>query len=72
MAETQNPQPVIDEHRLPVGTVATVEGRVAVLIGTDGGPVRWQWLNGDWTAIPFGPIAAHGHVLDLPAEPTDT
>lgn len=49
----------------PVGTVAVVEGRTAVLIGKDDGPRRWQWLNGDWTSIPLGVVEAFGHVRDL-------
>lgn len=55
----------------PVGTVAVVEGRLAVLIGKDGGSRRWQWLNGDWTAIPLGRVEVRGHVGDLTPTPTD-
>jgi hypothetical protein len=46
----------------PVGTVGLVEGRTAVLIGRSGGPRRWQWLNGDWTAIPLGAVKVLGHL----------
>lgn len=53
----------------PVGTVAVVEGRTAVLIGKDDGARRWQWLNGDWTAIPLGEVEAFGHVRDLTTPP---
>lgn len=49
----------------PVGTVAVVEGRTAILIGKDDGPRRWQWLNGDWTSIPLGHVETFGHVRDL-------
>jgi hypothetical protein len=52
----------------PVGTVAVVEGRTAVLIGKDGGARRWQWLNGDWTAIPLGEVEAFGHVYSRMVE----
>jgi hypothetical protein len=52
-----------------VGTIANVEGRVAVLIGKDGGSVRWQWMNGDWTTIPLGRIDVLGHVADLLTRP---
>ena len=53
-----------DGERERVGTVANVEGRIAVLIGTEGGPVHWQWLNGDWTAIPLS-VDVLGHVTNL-------
>lgn len=53
----------------PIGTVAVVEGRDAVLIGKADGARRWQWLNGDWTAIPLGEVKALGNVSDLVTRP---
>lgn len=42
------------------GDVAEVEGRIAVYI-----PTRWEWLNGDWTAIPLSVGPVLGNVHDL-------
>lgn len=52
-----------------VGTIALVEGRRAVLIGTDGGSTRWQWMNGDWTAMALGTVEVLGHIADFPTPP---
>lgn len=48
---------------LPVGTVARVEGRIAVLIGKY--DRHWQWLDGSWTAIPQGQVETLGRIQDL-------
>lgn len=48
----------------PIGTVAVVEGRTAVLIGKSDGARRWQWLNGDWTSIPLGSIEVLGRISE--------
>lgn len=65
------PNPTSEEISMDTptpGTVAIVEGRVAVLIARDrNGDTtgRWQWMNGDWTTIPLGDIEVLGHVDDL-------
>lgn len=57
------------QDRPPVGTVALVEGRVAVRVGDDDGASHWLWLNGDWTAIPVSDVVTWGHVDDLEPAP---
>ena len=65
LADSGTPGPR-DWMDYPRGTVAMVEGRLAVLVRAPKTTGRWDWLDGTWTSIPIVEPVVLGNVNALP------